>query len=123
MALVLVVDDVQSEAQLIGSYLQAEGHSVTTAINAEDALLKMVHWKPDVIVTDLVMPGMSGLEFCRQVKKNPETTHIPIIACTTKNRSVDIAWAKKQGITLYIVKPFSRERILEALDSVTSVPE
>jgi twitching motility two-component system response regulator PilH len=74
--------------------------------------------KPDVVITDLVMPGMSGLELCRSLKKNIETKDVPIVACTSKNQELDKLWGMKQGIDVYITKPFSREDILRAVRSV-----
>ena len=73
--------------------------------------------KPDIIVTDLVMPEVTGLELCRTLKRMPETADIPIIACTTKGRKIDQTWAKKQGIAAYIVKPCTEEQLVNAVHS------
>jgi len=67
----------------------------------------------------LVMPDMSGLELCRHIKKNALAREIPIIACTSKNSDLDKLWGMKQGINIYLTKPFTREDILEAVRSVT----
>ncbi|MEM8603428.1 MAG: response regulator [Cyanobacteria bacterium P01_H01_bin.121] len=118
MSTVLVVDDLQSELQLISSYLIKGGYQVATAVNGIDALQKAKEHAPDVIVTDLVMPDMSGLELSRKLKKTPETASIPVIACTTKDSQVDKAWAKKQGIVSYLVKPCDQSQLLDAVKSV-----
>lgn len=118
MTKVLVIDDVQSELQLLKSYVDQGGYTTETASSGEEALEKIKENIPDVIVADLVMPGMSGLELCRKVKKNPDTAHIPIIACTTKDRQVDQKWAQKQGVAVYLVKPCTQEQMIEALQSV-----
>jgi twitching motility two-component system response regulator PilH len=118
MKTVLVVDDLQAELQLISGYLSDGGYSVETAVNGKEALTKAGESVPDVIVTDLVMPEMSGLEFCRKLKKVPETAQIPVIACTTKDRKVDQNWAKKQGVSVYLIKPCSKEQLLDAVQSV-----
>lgn len=120
MTKILVVDDVQSEAQLMKSYLEKGGYEVQTVFSGAEALEALKEQSPDVIVTDLVMPEMSGLELCRKLKKNPETTQIPIIACTTKDRQVDQKWAQKQGVASYLVKPCTQEQMLEAVQSVIS---
>ncbi len=117
MSKVLVVDDLQSELQLISGFLSQGGYQVATAINGSDALDKAKAAMPDVIVTDLVMPDMSGLELCRKLKKSPETAGIPVIACTTKDSQVDQAWAKKQGIVSYLVKPCNQAQLLDAVKS------
>lgn len=118
MTNVLVIDDVQSELQLLKSYVEQGGYTPDTAISGQEALEKMKENIPDVIIADLVMPEMSGLELCRKVKKNPETAHIPIIACTTKDRQVDQKWAKKQGVAIYLVKPCTQEQLAEAVAEV-----
>ncbi|MCC0177547.1 response regulator [Waterburya agarophytonicola K14] len=115
MKTVLVVDDLKAQLNLISGYLEQEGFKVVTAENGNDALEKATAQTPDLVITDLVMPEMSGLEFCRKLKKNPETAEIPVIACTTKDRDMDKKWAKKQGVVAYLVKPFTREEIITAV--------
>lgn len=115
MTNVLIIDDVQSELQLLKSYVEKGGYTPDTASSGQEALDKMKENIPDVIIADLVMPEMSGLELCRKVKKNPETAHIPIIACTTKDRQVDQKWAKKQGVAIYLVKPCTQEQVVDAV--------
>ena len=119
MKTVLVVDDLKAQLNLISSYLEQEGYMVMTAENGSEALAKATANSPDLVITDLVMPEMSGLEFCRKLKKDPATAAIPVIACTTKDRDMDKKWAKKQGVVAYLVKPFSKEEIIAAVrDSV-----
>ncbi|PZO40003.1 MAG: two-component system response regulator [Pseudanabaena frigida] len=118
MTVVLVVEDTDSERDLIVSYLVEGGYSVISAINGQEALKKIEGRKPDVVITDLVMPGMSGLELCRNLKKNSETKDLPIVACTSKNQELDKLWAMKQGIDVYLTKPFTKEAILQALRSL-----
>ena len=118
MTIVLVVEDTASEQDLIVSYLSESGYTVISANNGQEALKKIETKKPDVVITDLVMPGMSGLELCRSLKKNAETKDVPIVACTSKNQELDKLWGMKQGINDYITKPFSREDILRAVRSV-----
>ena len=109
---VLVVDDLKAQLNLISSYLAEEGFKVTTAENGNEALSKASAQSFDLVITDLVMPEMSGLEFCRKLKKNPDTANIPVIACTTKDRDMDKKWAKKQGVVGYLVKPFTKEEMI-----------
>jgi twitching motility two-component system response regulator PilH len=118
MTTILVVEDTASEQDLIISYLVEGGYSVISANNGQDALKKIEEKRPDVVITDLVMPGMSGLELCRSLKKNQDTKNVPIVACTSKNQELDKLWGMKQGIDVYVTKPFSREDILRAVRSV-----
>ena len=118
MKTVLVIDDIQAELQLMTDYLQTGGYSVIPFSNGLEAIEEAAKQKPDAIVTDLVMPDISGLELCRKLKKNTETADIPIIACTTKDRKIDQSWAKKQGVAVYLVKPCTKEQLVEAVNSV-----
>jgi two-component system, chemotaxis family, response regulator PixH len=118
MATILVVEDTPSEQELISTCLRNSGYVVVCASNGQEALQKIEGKKPDVIVTDLVMPGMSGLEMCRALKKNAETKSVPIVACTSKNQELDKLWGMKQGIDVYVTKPFTCEDILRAVRSV-----
>jgi len=112
---VLVVDDTISELELISNYLRQSGYTVIAATDAREALNKAIEQKPDAIVADLVMPGMSGLELCRCLKENPATKQLPIIACTSKNKDLDRLWAMKQGIKVYVTKPFTKEELISAV--------
>lgn len=120
MITVLVVEDLPSERELISRYLQESGYAVINATNGKEALEKTLQQKPDVVVTDVVMPDMNGFELCRNLKKNPDTQKLPVIACTSKNQELDRLWGMKQGIDVYITKPFSRDEILRAVKSVAA---
>ena len=118
MITVLVVEDSPSELALISDYLRGNGYSVIGAKNGKEALLRTLEQKPDVVITDLVMPGMNGLELCRSLKKNPATQRIPVVACTSKNQDLDRFWGMKQGIDIYLTKPFKAEELVRAVRSV-----
>ncbi|MGQ4650712.1 response regulator [Lyngbya aestuarii] len=118
MGKILIVEDTVSEMELMSHYLRESGYTVISAIGAKEALNKVVEQKPDVIVTDVVMPGMSGFELCRRLKSNPVTEKIPIVICSSKNQEIDRLWGMKQGADAYLTKPFTREQILRAIKSV-----
>lgn len=118
MTTILVVDDSPSEVQLISNFLTESGYQVISANNAKIALEKIEQNHPDLIVTDVVMPDMNGFEFCRSVKKNPDTQKIPIVICSSKNQELDKLWGMKQGADVYITKPFTKEDIIKAVKSV-----
>ncbi len=115
---ILVVDDMESELILLKNYLLKAGYTVTTATNGQEALDKVSQKKPDVIVADLMMPEMGGLDLCRKLKKNTDTVDIPVVACSAKNRDVDRVWALKQGAKAYVTKPCTQEDLVDALKSV-----
>lgn len=110
---VLVVDDSPTEIHILSEMLKKNGFSVITASNGEEAIAKSKSGKPDLILMDVVMPGMSGFETTRAITKNPETANIPVIICTTKGQETDKAWGLRQGAKDYIVKPVT-EKVLMA---------
>jgi two-component system, chemotaxis family, response regulator PixH len=118
MSKILVVEDMQAELELVCQYLEKAGHTVLTAVNGQEALDRAISDRPDAIVTDLMMPVMGGLELCRHLRKQPETASIPIVACTAKNRDVDRLWAIKQGVKVYLTKPYTAEELLTAVRAV-----
>jgi two-component system, chemotaxis family, response regulator PixH len=118
MKIILIVDDMQCELDLMSEYLIRSGYTVITAMNGEEALIKVREIKPDAIVTDWMMPKMGGLDIARQLKKHPDTAGIPIVICTAKIRDVDRIWAKKQGINHYITKPYTEQELNDVLIGV-----
>ena len=120
MSTVLVVEDTLSELELISSYLRESGYTVILATDAKEALNKALKQKPDAVVTDVVMPGMSGFELCRKLKNNPATEQLPIIICSSKSQEIDRFWGMKQGADVYVTKPFTREQLVRAVKSVVA---
>jgi two-component system, chemotaxis family, response regulator PixH len=119
MGTILLVEDTPSEMELISYYLRESGYIVIAAQTAKEALTKAVEQRPDAVVTDVVMPGMSGFELCRSLKKHPMTEKVPIVICSSKNLEIDRLWGMKQGADAYIAKPFTREQLVRAVKSVT----
>jgi two-component system, chemotaxis family, response regulator PixH len=120
MATILVVDDTQSQLELVSCFLKEAGHTVITASDAKDGMEKAITLMPDAIITDVVMPGMSGFEFCRSLKKNPATKKIPIIISSSKNKDIDRIWGMRQGADVYLTKPFTKQELLRAIQPVVS---
>ena len=118
MVKVLIVEDNPSEGKLMSNYLQEDGYSVILVSNGQEALEKAVSQKPDVVVTDVIMPGMNGFELCRSLKKDPITQNLPIVVCTSKNQELDRLWGMKQGVDIYITKPYTREELIRAVKAV-----
>ncbi len=115
---ILVVEDSPSELELISHFLHESGYKVIKATGAREALEKLELEKPDAIITDVVMPGMSGFELCRSLKKNPATQKVPIVICSSKNQEIDRLWAMRQGADAYLTKPYTRVELLRAIKSV-----
>lgn len=118
---ILIVEDTPSEMELMVHYLRDSGWAVICATSAQEALEKAIHHRPNVIVTDVVMPGMSGFELCRSLKKQPETADVPIVICTSKNQDIDRLWGMKQGADAYLTKPYTQDQLVQAVKSVMKV--
>ena len=110
---VLVVDDERDILELVKYNLDKEGYQVTTVATGEDALLAARSKLPDIIVLDLMLPGVDGLEVCRRLKAEPTTRGIPIVMLTAKGDEADVVAGLELGAADYITKPFS-PRVLTA---------
>jgi len=118
MAKVVIVDDSPSETLKITSYLEGAGHDVHTAPDGESGIDLVSSLQPDLVLMDVVMPGLNGFQATRQLSKSPATKDIPVIIVTTKDQKTDRVWGKRQGAKGYLVKPVSQSELLEAVDAV-----
>jgi len=118
MAKVLIVDDSPTEVHVLKGVLEKGGHNVSSADNAEDGIKQAKAVKPDVILMDVVMPGMNGFQATRALTKDPETQHIPIIIVTTKDQETDRVWGLRQGAKDYITKPVDSNDLLAKVKAV-----
>ncbi|MBT9139776.1 MAG: Alkaline phosphatase synthesis transcriptional regulatory protein PhoP [Dehalococcoidia bacterium] len=107
MARILVVDDEETIVELISFNLEKEGFIVDTATDGQEALLKIATKKPDLIVLDWMLPGLDGLDICRRIRQNPDTTDIPVIMLTARGEEVDRILGLELGASDYVTKPFS----------------
>ena len=115
---VLVVDDSPTEMHLIRGILEKGGYQVITAVDGESGVAEAKHSKPDLILMDVVMPGLNGFQATRQLSRNPETSQIPIIMVTTKSQETDRAWGLRQGAREYVVKPVAAGELLNKIKSI-----
>jgi len=119
MATVLIIDDSPTEVHIMKTWLEKAGYSVVTAATGEEGLERAGESKPVAIVMDVVMPGMSGFQATRQLTKDAETAHIPVVIVTTKDQETDKVWGKRQGATDYLVKPVTEAQLVSAVKKVT----
>jgi two-component system, chemotaxis family, response regulator PixH len=118
MRKILVVEDSQAERDLIILFLEKNNYQVIWATNATDGIELAANQKPDAIITDITMEGINGFEFARLLRVYPDTAQIPIVACTARDRELDKLWGQKQGMDVYITKPYSEADIINAIESV-----
>ncbi len=115
---ILVVDDSPTERHNLNEILGKAGYQVSFAFNGEEGVAKARSDKPDLIVMDVVMPGLNGFQACRTMTQDPETQHIPIILCTTKNQETDKIWAMRQGAKAYVTKPVDGAELLKKVSAL-----
>jgi twitching motility two-component system response regulator PilH len=120
MAKILIVDDSETERQHLSKLLLAKDHQLSIAHNAEEGLAMARDLLPDLILMDVVMPGLNGFQATRQLSKDPDTAHIPIIIVSTKDQQTDQIWAQRQGAKAYLVKPVKKELLYAELEKLLS---
>jgi twitching motility two-component system response regulator PilH len=121
MSVVLIIEDSPTDAHVYQKALEASGHRVLLAPNADVGVPMAEMENPDVILMDIVMPGMNGFQATRQLHKQPSTRHIPIIMLSTKSQETDRIWALRQGATDYLVKPVPKPVLLDAVKAALVV--
>lgn len=104
---ILIVEDEPAQREMLGYNLESEGYRISTAINGEEALLLISEEAPDVIVLDWMLPNVSGIEVCRQVKSKPETREIPVIMLSARSEENDKVRGLEIGADDYVTKPYS----------------
>lgn len=112
---ILIVDDSPTERFFLSGLLEKQGYQVIIAESGEEAIVKAKQEKPDLIVMDVVMPGLNGFQATRAINKDEETKGIPVIMCTTKGQETDKVWGMRQGARDYIVKPVNQDELLKKI--------
>jgi twitching motility two-component system response regulator PilH len=120
MPQILIVDDSPTEIHVLTSILTKHGYTVSSVSSAEDGLKRAKEMRPDLILMDVVMPGMNGFQATRELNKEPETAHIPVIIVTTKDQETDRVWGLRQGAKDYVTKPVAENELLEKIKTVLS---
>lgn len=115
---ILVVEDEEEILELVRYNLEKEGYRVTCADTGEDALEKALATRPDLIVLDLMLPGIGGLDVCRRLKGDPETRSIRIVILTAKGDEADVVTGLEVGADDYITKPFSPRVLIARVRAV-----
>ena len=118
MAQILIVDDSPTEAHVLKGMLEKNGHQTFTAENGTEGIERAKELKPDVILMDVVMPGLNGFQATRQLTRDAATSSIPVIIVTTKDQETDRVWGMRQGAKDYITKPVSEADLLAKINSV-----
>jgi twitching motility two-component system response regulator PilH len=115
---VLIVDDVIADIEATATMLRTAGHEVMSTTDSNKGMKIAEIEQPDVILMDLVMPGVNGFQATRELGRNSATSHIPVIVISRKDEEIDRVWAQKQGARHYLTKGFDKTELLAALEAV-----
>ena len=115
MAKVLIVDDSRVYRYSLRRLMKDWGHEVLTAKNGEEAIEIAREETPELILMDIVMPGMNGYQAKRKLARDESTSHIPVIFVSTRDEETDKAWGLRQGASAYVTKPVKPEVLQSAI--------
>ena len=115
MAKILIVDDSPTELHVLAKILQHGGHEPVTAADGESGIAAAKSQGPDVILMDVVMPGINGFQATRKLSRDPQTQQIPVLMVTTKDQDTDREWGLRQGAKGYLVKPVDGRELLRKI--------
>ena len=118
MARILIIDDSPTDTRVFTSVLEKNGHEVLSAGSAEDGIEVCKRELPDLVLMDVILPGMNGFQATRSLSKDPSTSAIPIIIVSTKNMETDRVWGLRQGAKDYLVKPPSERELLTRINAL-----
>lgn len=108
----LLIDDNIQTIEMLQIILEDEGYEVITAYVGEDGLKKTAEEKPDLVILDVMLPGMNGYQVCEKIKNNPDTKDIPVIMLTGRDTGNDFDKAMEKKADWYVVKPYNIEHLL-----------
>ena len=120
MARILLIEDSPTEAAVMSQLLERNGHQVTTSANAEDGIAAARRDKPDLVLMDVVLPGMNGFQATRALSRDDATKAIPVLIVSTKGMDADKAWGMRQGARDYIVKPPREDELIARINALLS---
>lgn len=117
-SVVLIVDDSPTEMAALTGMLKRHGFEVLSAPNADAGLDLARTQHPDLVLMDVVMPGLNGFQATRQLAKDPDTSGIPVVMVSTKSQETDRVWAMRQGARGYVTKPIDERLLLQTIRQV-----
>ena len=114
----LVVDDEPNLLRAVEACLRSEGYEVTTARSGPEALMRVAQKVPDIIISDIRMPGMDGYQLARQLRRSPRGSLVPIVFLTAKDETADRIEGFRSGVDAYLTKPFEPEELVAVIESI-----
>lgn len=117
---ILIVDDSAVERQLLKEMIDDLGFIILEAENGESGVKMALEFNPQLILMDVVMPGINGFQATKQITNNEKLKGVPVIMCTSKNQETDKSWGARQGAKAYVVKPINKEELREHINKLLS---
>jgi twitching motility two-component system response regulator PilH len=121
MAKVLIVDDSPTEIHILKGMLERHGYECIGAESGEQGIELAHSARPDLILMDIVMPGLNGFQATRHLTRDPQTRQIPIIIVSTKSQETDKVWGLRQGARDYLTKPVTEDDLISKIQAVLAV--
>jgi len=118
MTKVLIVDDSPTEVHILKGYLEKNNYEVIVATDGKSGIETATNEQPDIILMDVVMPGVNGFQATRKLSRNDATSNIPVIMVTTKSQETDRIWGMRQGASDYLVKPVKESELTEKIAEI-----
>ena len=118
MAHILIIDDSPTDVRVFTTLLEKHGHQVSSAANAEDGIAQARRERPDLVIMDVIMPGMNGFQATRMLSRDADTSTIPILIITTKSMETDRVWGLRQGAKDFLVKPVAEQQLLARIQTL-----
>jgi twitching motility two-component system response regulator PilH len=115
MATVLIIDDSPMQIKLMRTMLEKMGHATLQAKDGNEGLEMAREQIPDLIMLDVVMPGMNGFDVTRQIRKDDKLKGIPVVLASSKSQDTDKQWGLRQGANGYLVKPYNKNELLSVI--------
>ncbi len=120
MANILIIDDSPTDVRVFTTLLERAGHKVDAVHSAEEGIERARSDLPDLIIMDVIMPGMNGFQATRTLTRDPATSAVPIVMITTKSMETDRVWGMRQGARAFITKPVNEKDLLACINDLSS---
>jgi twitching motility two-component system response regulator PilH len=118
MAHILIVDDSPTDVRVFTTLLERAGHRVSSASSAEQGIEMARSQRPDLVIMDVIMPGMNGFQATRTLTRDPATQNVPVLIITTKSMETDRVWGLRQGARDFLTKPVGEKELLARIQKL-----